>query len=452
MAIFPKTQPETTGIVYVFESISSSYMATRSDEFRVPVRPAGQCDNPAAVIYTGANPNIALGSTSGTPLAPGFQASGISSVIGPTGITSAATGGGGVSGRTLALIGGTGGAAAFFAFSGGDGETTIPSDGIGGISTTAGTTTTTVSGGGPTSTTTTATAGGTTTSIPSGGTTTTAGGGGSTTTGGTTSVPTTSVPTTSVPTTSIATTTTVGGAVMRLDSITVSPFGPGIWTFDVDVTNLGPATAPNVLLTFSLPPADRFLGGAPGCVGGLGFGQCSIGSLGSGGSASRAPELQLNGGGSHRITGGGGGGGGTTDPNTGNNQASVTVSTLRTTDGTAPVAAIRSTIDVRPLDGHVRARITVNDTGSEETSNSGPRLHRFTAQSGENLAEAQVELGAEDSGTWRFDFSPTETLVPGSLQVLFGQAIAQNGSSITFRLEGGAIRLRFTFELSEGTR
>ena len=174
VAILPKTQPETTGIVYLFESISSSYMATRSDEFRVPVRPTGQCDNPAAVIYTGANPNIALGSTSGTPLAPGFQASGISSVIGPTGITSAATGGGGVSGRTLALIGGAGGAAAFFAFSGGEGDATTAMDGIGGATTTAGTTTTTVSGGGPTSTTTaTTTGGGTTSSITGGGGTTT---------------------------------------------------------------------------------------------------------------------------------------------------------------------------------------------------------------------------------------------------------------------------------------
>ena len=271
VAIVPKTQPETTGIVYVFESISSSYMATRSDEVRVPVRPADQCDDPAAVIYTGANPNITLGATSGTPLANGFQASGISSFISPTGMTSAATGGGGVSGRTLALIGGAGGAGAFFAFRGGEGDETTTSDGVGGITTTAGTTTTTA-GGGPTSTTTTG-GGGSTTSV-GGGTTTTSTGGGSTTTSDTTSIPTTtggttSVPTTSVATTSVATTSVATTTIATTTIVTTSVAGASLsasksgspnpvvvgsnLTYTIRVTNTGGATAIGVDIDDTIP-------------------------------------------------------------------------------------------------------------------------------------------------------------------------------------------------------
>jgi hypothetical protein len=111
-----------------------------------------------------------------------------------------------------------------------------------------------------------------------------------------------------------------------------------------------------------------------------------------------------------------------------------------------------STLDVRPLDGRIRGRITLNDAASEETSNSGPRAHRLRAQPGENRAEIQVELGKSDSGTWRFDFSTTRAFEPGSVRVQSGQVIAQDASSITFSLRGGATSLRFAFELSETTR
>ena len=241
---------------------------------------------------------------------------------------------------------------------------------------------------------------------------------------------------------------------MRLDSITDSPdpvVSGGVVVYTIRVTNLGPNTAPSVLITVTMPSSDRMLGGA-NCTGGGGFGQCSIGSLGAGQSATVRPSLQLNGVGSHSINAAVGGG--TTDPNTGNNQASQSTqvtSTQRTTDDGGRVLDLLSTLDVRPLDGRIRARITVNDAASEETSNTGIRPHAFRAQPGENRVAAQVQIGESDSGTWRLDFSTTRNFVPGSLRAQSGRVVSQDANSITFALDGETNDLRFTLELSEPT-
>lgn len=313
---------------------------------------------------------------------------------------------------------------------------------VGSSTTTIGSSTTTAGTSSTTSSTT------TTTSVP---TTTTSS---PTTTTSAPSTTTTSAPTTTTSAASTSTTTApASGADVRLDSIGDNPdpvVTGGVVRYLTRVTNLGPSTSPNVVITYTMPSSDRMLGGDAGCVGGFGFGQCVIGNMGAGTNATKNPALQLNGAGSHTITATVGGG--ATDPNLGNNQrsqATQVTSSLRTTSDSARVLELLSTLDVRPLDGRVRARIMVNDTASGETTNSGPRTHTLAVHAGENRAAAQVGLRESDSGTWRFDFSATKSFVPGSLRVQSGPAIALDANSITFAIDDRTPELRFTFEMSE---
>lgn len=111
-AVVPKTaaDPNMTGVVYFVESITTGYMSTRSPEFRVPVRPSGECGQDPAVVYSGENPEITVGATqAGQPqVPPGFQNEGVSHFVDVTGYS--AEGGGG-SNKTLIWLG-TGAAAA----------------------------------------------------------------------------------------------------------------------------------------------------------------------------------------------------------------------------------------------------------------------------------------------------------------------------------------------------
>lgn len=151
VGVMPKTQPGTTGAVYFFESLSTSFVSTRSDEIRVPVRPASQCENAPALIYTGSSPNITVGATrAGQPVPPGFDPSGVRAYVNASGVTTSAGSGGGVSGRTLAVIGGAGGAAALLTLGSNEESATTSTDGIAGITSTAGPTTTVIAAG-PTS-------------------------------------------------------------------------------------------------------------------------------------------------------------------------------------------------------------------------------------------------------------------------------------------------------------
>jgi hypothetical protein len=143
----------------------------------------------------------------------------------------------------------------------------------------------------------------------------------------------------------------------------------------------------------------------------------------------------------------------TTDPDLSNNQGTETtvVTSGQRAEHSAQVLELLSTLDVRPPDGRIRARITINDAASEETSNTGARPHRFRTQAGENRIAAQVQLGKSDSGTWRLDFGSTRAFVPGSLRVESGQVVSQDASSVTFGLRAGTNDLRFSLQLSEPT-
>jgi hypothetical protein len=219
------------------------------------------------------------------------------------------------------------------------------------------------------------------------------------------------------------------------------------------VTNLGPNSSSSVVITYTMPASDILLGGDAGCTGGAGFGQCVVGTLAAGASATKNPAFQLNGSGiTHTITATVGGTG--TDPNTGNNQRSqstrVTAS-LRTAQGGAQALTLQSMLDVRPNDGRVRARITLNDAVSEETTNSGPRTHAFSLHVGENRVAAQVELDESKSGTWRFDFIGSRSFLVDSLRLQSGRVISQDANSIVFALDRDLPELRFTFVISEST-
>ena len=462
VAILPKTQPETTGIVYVFESISSSYMATRSDEFRVSVRPASQCDNAGAVIFTGTSPNISLGATSGTPLAPGFQASGISSFISPTGMTSAATGGGGVSG-TLALIGGAGGAAFVLALSGGDVEATTTSDGIGGVTTTAGTTTTTtVSGGGPSSTTT-ITGGGGTTSVGGGGSTTSIGGGSTTTTGGsstttsagsstttstggsTTSSSSTTTSTASTSSSSSSSTTTASSASLIVSKTGPSPVVVGNnLTYTIQVTNTGGGTAIGVDVDDTIPASMTVLSASVGC--GFFPGNriiCGLLNIAGGQTKTVTITVQATSVGMFTNTAL------VSSANAGNpsDSTSTQVNTsLRVADAGAITLSVRAFLDIQPYDGNAQGHIVVNESISRQVANDGFRVLRLDTQSEDNVLEARaITAGAE--GFWRFDFSASPEFEPGSIRIRSGQVVSVGAATAVLRAGNGAPSVSFSFSV-----
>jgi hypothetical protein len=69
------------------------------------------------------------------------------------------------------------------------------------------------------------------------------------------------------------------------------------------------------------------------------------------------------------------------------------------------------------------------------------------ARPGENRVDARLQAGG-DPGTWRFDLRTTESLEPGSLRVLEGEAVLVLPDAIVFRLSGRpGEQLTFTFRL-----
>jgi Divergent InlB B-repeat domain len=80
---------------------------------------------------------------------------------------------------------------------------------------------------------------------------------------------------------------------------------------------------------------------------------------------------------------------------------------------------------------------------------AGPGISHLTslARAGENRVDARLQTGG-NPGTWRFDLRTTESLEPGSLRVLEGEAALVLQDAIVFRLSGRAgEQLSFTFRL-----
>jgi uncharacterized repeat protein (TIGR01451 family) len=96
----------------------------------------------------------------------------------------------------------------------------------------------------------------------------------------------------------------------------------GIATWTLSVTNLGPNTAQNVVVTDVLPSRLNF-GSAPGCAynGATRTVTCSVSSLASGASASFTLTTTITGKGGGWITNTAQVSSSTSDPNTANNSA-----------------------------------------------------------------------------------------------------------------------------------
>jgi hypothetical protein len=92
--------------------------------------------------------------------------------------------------------------------------------------------------------------------------------------------------------------------------------------------------------------------------------------------------------------------------------------------------------------------VTLNQTRTDTTTASRPFRHELRGVSGKNTIEAHVQpSGAE--GLWKFDFSSSARLVPGSLRAESGGLAVLDARTIVFRLTGDSgERIRFTFELS----
>lgn len=460
-AFVPRAHPDTVEVTFYVELVTLSFDAFRTQERTVPVSSGTECKrrNPAALFFTGQNPNIAVGATrpGATPLPPGFQAEGISSFLDATSGSIEASGG--VSGRTIGIIVGVGGgAAAALALSqGGDSGTTTSVVGAVSPSTMISSSTSTAVAGPPSSSTTTTGSGpAPTTSIGTSSTTTTAGG--STSTVGSTSSPTTSNPTTSIATTSNPTTSVRATADMRVTKTGAASATVGQnFNYSITVDNLGPSTADGVRVVDSWTAGlAAFVASSSSLCGAVSASevQCDLGSMTSAANpitvrltlrATRAGTLTN----SAAVTLAS-----PNDPNSGNNSQSV--STRITALSAGPPAELdltyRSSIDVEPGTEPTRGQILLNGGSFQATDDAGEYAYTARVREGLNRVETRLDLSAGSSGFWRFDFGAAGEFVTGSLRVESGQVLSQDGSSIVFAVGRGAPPPRFTFEMGEGRR
>jgi Domain of unknown function DUF11 len=439
-AVVPKAQPDTKEVTFYLEVVTSNFTAVRTVEKTVPVSSSSECKrrNPAALFFTGQNPNITVGATrpGAVPIPPGFQIDGIS---GPGA-------GGGVSGKTIGIIAGVGGGtAAALALAAGSSETTSTAVGGGSTSTmVAGPTSTAVGGGG--SSTITTTASGSPPSTSSNTSTVAA-----TTTASTTAASTSSA-TTSNPTTSVAATADM--ALTKTGS-TSAATGKN-FNYSVTVDNLGPSTATGVQVADGWTAGlASFVSSTPAICKSVSGNQvvCDLGSMSAKNPitirftllATKAGTLVNTASVSLASP---------ADPNSSNNSAKVTTRILPLSDGPPAERDVnyRSSIVVEPRDGSVRGQILVNGSSFQATDNSGDFSYTARVHDGANRVETRLVLPASTSGLWRFDFGATAELVPGSFRVESGQLLSQDGSSIVFAVGRGAPPPRFIFEIGAGRR
>jgi uncharacterized repeat protein (TIGR01451 family) len=466
-AILPQPTAETTRVIYFLEMITRDFRSSRTQQWNSPVLDSGACRqrDPAAIWFSGEQPNIHIGAThAGAPKIPlGFQANGISRFTSAAGMTQNVGGGFGL-GKT-ALIAGGGGAVAALLVTNKDedspatgspppGATTSGNTSSTGTTTVVGQPTTTISGGG--SGPTTSVLGPTTTTTGTGGPTTSALTSSTSTVNGPTTSVTTSVTTTSVSTTSVASTSTVTTTVEPQADISVSkgdrPDPVSVnsaLTYTITARNLGPANATNVLLRDSLPSTVRVTSLSGPCSYNPSSHEviCILGPLARG--AQRQVEINVRAQAAGVITNSASVRGAPDDPNPSNDSTSVTTrvtSTQRTTDMATFDLTYTSFLDVAPYDGSVRGQILLNGE-VQVADNVASRFLSSRARLGVNRLEARLETEIEADGFWRFNFSDSPSFVVGSLRVESGAVASQNGRSVVFVLKGGTQPIRFTFEL-----
>jgi hypothetical protein len=107
-----------------------------------------------------------------------------------------------------------------------------------------------------------------------------------------------------------------------------------------------------------------------------------------------------------------------------------------------PTLSWQSLLEAAGAQGHVLFN-------GQQSAFAAPGVSQLSsvARAGENRVDARLQRGG-DPGTWRFDLRTTESLEPGSLRVLEGEAVLVLPDAIVFRLKGReGEQLSFTFRL-----
>ncbi|GMR24435.1 MAG: hypothetical protein BMS9Abin37_2980 [Acidobacteriota bacterium] len=123
--------------------------------------------------------------------------------------------------------------------------------------------------------------------------------------------------------------------------------------------------------------------------------------------------------------------------------------TLETTSDLALETSV--TTQFVGLDPSVRVAAQVILTGgrSQPVSVGTPSTHRYRGTLGPNAVDGVLMAPLEEPVMWRFDFSQSAHLVPGSLRLVSGTVVSSDGRSIVVRMTGRpGERVRIEYELA----
>ncbi len=251
-------------------------------------------------------------------------------------------------------------------------------------------------------------------------------------------------------------TTTVPGSadlqVTGLNLTTPPPARNAVEAYNVSYRNGGPDLDPTVTLVVSFNAAGA--GGAPvpvstppNCGTSSGAGSltvsCSIGSLASGATGSRAISVRFPSQDTYSVTATIFGG--ASDPNPSNDSRSVnTMIPLKA--GNALETAFLSDIQ-SGTPGPIQASIEMNGLATSTTGGGGPSRHRMKPQPGRNVLAGYAAAADLEGALWKLDFSQTEGFVSGSIAVEAGDAVSFSTHVVVFRLAGSESRIRVRFRM-----
>jgi len=499
--LLPKPSPEIDGLHYYLEAMDTSFIATRTAEYTPQVvGDESKCeeDNPVPPVYANPAANIAVGSTSGAPLPPGFFSEALVAIPRLTGS--------GGSGLLIGSAVGAGAAAAAVGILvvGGEDEGLPPTTTSVPVGVTSAPTTTSVGGATTTSSSAQLMACFSTTPDPprinvgsamrfdgscseprasiasyswdlsdgrndrvgrvvnrvynQAGTfpaeLTITGLDGATNSfsmnviveesaGGVTPPPGGGGPTTTVP----------GNADLTLTLAGPGSVPPGnTASYTINYSNGGPDFDPSVTVNVGFGPAGAgtvSFESAAGCSpsGNLNV-SCFVGGVASGGGGSITVNVHYS---ADTYFVNASIFGGTTDPGPNPNNRNLMTTSPQLAPPGAPgrlTTRLTSHLDLPPGDGTTQARLTFNESRNAVTDNSGPSTHDVPGRNGENIIDGALTRQPPSEGVWRFDFTGAPGFAAGSFVVEVGDIVSRSSHHIAFRVAPSARRVRFRFRLS----
>ncbi len=245
------------------------------------------------------------------------------------------------------------------------------------------------------------------------------------------------------------TTTVPGSADLQVTGLSnPSPNVNANVNYTVSYRSAGPDLDPSVSLVISFNAAGA--GGAPvpistpGCGTSSGAGSltvsCSLGSLASGGTGSKAITVRFPSRDTYSVTATIFGG--TSDPNPGNDSRSV--STRVTLKSRALETSFLSDVQAG---GPVQTSMEINGLATSGVHRPGPTRLRMTPSPGPNVLAGFVSGTSLEGVLWKLDFSATEGFVPGSIAVEAGEVVSASSHVVVFRLGGNEYRMRLRFRI-----